>query len=101
MSTEKNTIQILLRFILLGIPTLAVLITAFLVLLGDQGILESSRAEEQLASIRIQTEHIRQNNHALEVQIRRLRSSPQQVELLTAEELQKASADVTIYRFHD
>lgn len=101
MSKEKNTIQLLLRFILLGIPTLAVLITAFLVLLGDEGVLESSRAEEQLASIRIQTEQIRSSNHDLEVQIRRLRSSPQQVELLTAEELQKASSDVTIYRFHD
>ena len=101
MSKEKNTIQFLLRFILLGMPTLAVLITAFLVLLGDEGILESSRAEEQLASIRIQTEQIRSSNHDLEVQIRRLRSSPQQVELLTAEELQKASSDVTIYRFYD
>lgn len=101
MSKEKNTIQLLLRFVLLGIPTLAVLITTFLVLLGEEGILESSRAEEQLAAIRIQTEDIRHDNHALEVQIRRLRSSPQQVELLTAEELQKASSDVTIYRFHD
>ena len=101
MSKEKNTIQFLLRFILLGMPTLAVLITACLVLLGDEGILESSRAEEQLASIRIQTEQIRSSNHDLEVQIRRLRSSPQQVELLTAEELQKASSDVTIYRFYD
>ena len=101
MNKENNIIQLLLRFILLGIPTLAVLITAFLVLIGDEGILESSRAEEQLASIRIQTEQIRSSNHTLEVQIRRLRSSPQQVELLTAEELQKASSDVTIYRFHD
>ena len=90
-----------LRFVFLGIPAIAVLITAFLVLLGDEGLLESSRAEQQLASIRIQTDKVRQENHNLAIQIRRLRSSPEQVELLTADELYQASSSSKIYRFHD
>ena len=72
-----------------------------LVLFGDQGLLELSRNNQQLAEVRIEIAKIQSENRDLEIQIRRLRSSPVQVELLTAEKLQKASKNAVIYRFND
>ena len=92
--------SLLLRFILIGVPISAVIITAFVVLFGDQGLLELNRTEEQLAALRIEVSHIQESNQDLEIQIRRLRSSPAQVEILTADELDKAADGTTIYRFH-
>ena len=89
-----------MRIIFLGTPILAVVITTFVVLFGDQGLLELSRTEEQLASLRIEVAQIQNSNQELEIQIRRLRSSPTQVEILTADELEKAATGTTIYRFH-
>jgi len=87
--------------LLLGLPTCVVLMTSFLVLFGDQGLLELSRTEEQLADIRMEIVQIESENRSLEIQIRRLRSSPVQVELLTADKLQKASDKATVFRFND
>jgi cell division protein FtsB len=87
--------------LLLGLPTCVVLMTTFLVLFGDQGLLELSRTEEQLADIRMEIVQIESENRSLEIQIRRLRSSPVQVELLTADKLQKASEQTTVFRFND
>ena len=92
--------SLLLRFILIGVPISAVIITALVVLFGDQGLLELNRTEEQLAALRIEVSHIQESNQDLEIQIRRLRSSPTQVEILTADELDKAADGTTIYRFH-
>ena len=75
--------------------------TSFMVLFGDQGLLELSRTEEQLAEIRIDIASIQAENKKLEVKIRRLRSSPAQVELLSADKLQKTTSNTTIYRFND
>ena len=91
----------LLRLLFLGIPTLVVVSTSFMVLFGDQGLLELSRTEEQLAEIRIDIASIQAENKKLEVKIRRLRSSPTQVELLSADKLQKTTGDTTVYRFND
>ena len=96
----NKKITVLLRLIFIGIPILAVLVTASVVLFGDQGLLELNRTEEQLASLRIEVAEIQQSNQELEIQIRRLRSSPTQVEILTADELEKAATGTTIYRFH-
>gem|GEM_PF-5885840 len=93
--------NIFLRMLLLGLPTCVVLMTSFLVLFGDQGLLELSRTEEQLADIRMEIVQIESENRSLEIQIRRLRSSPVQVELLTADKLQKASDKATVFRFND
>ena len=87
--------------LLLGLPTCVVLMTSFHVLFGDQGLLELSRTEEQLADIRMEIVQIESENRSLEIQIRRLRSSPVQVELLTADKLQKASEQTTVFRFND
>ena len=75
----------IIRLLFLGIPTLVVGTTSFMVLFGDQGLLELSRTEEQLTEIRLDIDTIKEENRKLEVKIRRLRSSPSQVELLTAE----------------
>ena len=91
----------ILRLLFLGVPTVVVLSTAFMVLFGDQGLLELSRTEEQLAEIRMDIARIKTENRKLEVKIRRLRSSPTQVELLTADKLQKAAKTTTVYRFND
>ena len=72
-----------------------------MVLFGDQGLLELSRTEEQLAEIRMDIASIQTENKKLEVKIRRLRSSPVQVELLSADKLQKATNNTTVYRFND
>lgn len=91
----------LLRLLFLGIPTLVVVSTSFMVLFGDQGLLELSRTEEQLAEIRMDIASIQAENKKLEVKIRRLRSSPTQVELLSADKLQKTTNNTTVYRFND
>ena len=91
----------LLRLLFLGLPTLVVVTTSFMVLFGEQGLLELSRTEEQLSEIRLDIASITEENRKLEVQIRRLRSSPSQVELLTADKLNKATAQTTVYRFSD
>lgn len=75
--------------------------TSFMVLFGEQGLMELSRTEEQLSEIRIDIAKIEKQNRELELKIRRLRSSPIQVELLTAEKLNKASSQTTVYRFND
>ena len=93
--------NIFFRMLLLGLPTSVVLMTSFLVLFGDQGLLELSRTEEQLADIRMEIAQIESENRNLEIQIRRLRSSPVQVELLMADKLQKASDKTTVFRFND
>ena len=91
----------LLRLLFLGVPTVVVVSTSFMVLFGDQGLLELSRTEEQLAEIRMDIARIQAENKKLEVKIRRLRSSPSQVELLSADKLQKTSKNTTVYRFND
>ena len=91
----------LLRLLFLGLPTLVVVTTSFMVLFGEQGLLELSRTEEQLSEIRLDIASIKEENRKLEVQIRRLRSSPSQVELLTADKLNKATSQTTVYRFSD
>ena len=91
----------LLRLLFLGLPTLVVVTTSFMVLFGEQGLLELSRTEEQLGEIRLDIASIKEENHKLEVQIRRLRSSPSQVELLTVDKLNKATSQTTVYRFSD
>ena len=91
----------LLRLLFLGLPTLVVVTTSFMVLFGEQGLLELSRTEEQLSEIRVDIASIKEENRKLEVQIRRLRSSPSQVELLTADKLNKATSQTTVYRFSD
>ena len=91
----------LLRLLFLGLPTLVVVTTSFMVLFGEQGLLELSRTEEQLGEIRLDIASIKEENRKLEVQIRRLRSSPSQVELLTADKLNKATSQTTVYRFSD
>ena len=91
----------LLRLLFLGVPTLVVVSTSFMVLFGDQGLLELSRTEEQLAEIKMDIASIQAENKKLEVKIRRLRSSPAQVELLSADKLQKTTSDTTVYRFND
>ena len=87
--------------LLLGLPTCVVLMTSFLVLFGDQGLLELTRTEEQLADIRMEISQIESENRNLEIQIRRLRSSPVQVELLTADKLHKAANTTTVFRFNN
>ena len=89
------------QLLFLGIPTIVVISTSFMVLFGDQGLLELSRTEEQLAEIRMDIASIQTENKKLEVKIRRLRSSPVQVELLSADKLQKATNNTTVYRFND
>ena len=89
----------IIRLLFLGIPTLVVGMTSFMVLFGEQGLLELSRTEEQLSEIRLDIDTIKEENRKLEVKIRRLRSSPSQVELLTADKLNKATAETTVYRF--
>ena len=91
----------LLRLLFLGVPTVVVVSTSFMVLFGDQGLLELSRTEEQLAEIRMDIASIQAENKKIEVKIRRLRSSPTQVELLSADKLQKTTSDTTVYRFND
>ena len=91
----------LLRLLFLGLPTLVVVTTSFMVLFGEQGLLELSRTEEQLSEVRVDIASIKEENRKLEVQIRRLRSSPSQVELLTADKLNKATSQTTVYRFSD
>ena len=89
----------LFRLLFLGIPALVVATTSFMVLFGDQGLLELSRTEEQLTDIRLDIATVKEENRKLEVKIRRLRSSPSQVELLTAEKLNKSTSETTVYRF--
>lgn len=89
----------LFRLLFLGIPALVVATTTFMVLFGDQGLLELSRTEEQLTDIRMDIATVKEENRELEVKIRRLRSSPSQVELLTAEKLHKSTSETTVYRF--
>ena len=89
------------RLLFLGLPTLVVASTSFMVLFGEQGLLELNRTEEQLTEIRLDIATIKEENRKIEVKIRRLRSSPSQVELLTADKLNKSTAETTVYRFSD
>jgi len=94
---SKSTL--ILRCFFLGVPTVVVTVIAFLVLFSEQGLLELARTEEQLASVRMDIASIEAKNQALEIQIRRLRSSPTQVELITAGQLDRAKSNTTVYRF--
>ena len=87
------------RLLFLGVPTLVVASTSFMVLFGEQGLLELNRTEEQLTEIRLDIATIKEQNRKMEVKIRRLRSSPTQVELLSADKLNKSTADTIVYRF--
>ncbi len=89
------------RLLFLGFPTLVVASTSFMVLFGEQGLLELNRTQDQLTEIRLDIATIKEENRKIEVKIRRLRSSPSQVELLTADKLNKSTAETTVYRFSD
>ena len=99
MSTSNTSM--LLRFVLLGLPTVVVSMTLFSVLFGEQGLLELAQLEEQLVSVELEIRSVQAKNRQLELQIRRLRSSPVQVEMLTAKEFQKAHNGTTVYRFNE
>ena len=55
----------IIRLLFLGIPTLVVGTTSFMVLFGDQGLLELSRTEEQLTEIRLDIDTIKEENRKL------------------------------------
>lgn len=93
--------SLLSQLVFLGLPSIVIAVTCFIVLFGDQGLLELSRNNQQLAEVRMEIAKIESENRDLELQIRRLRSSPVQVELLTAEKLQKATDNTVVYRFND
>lgn len=104
MSIEKisvrNWIHILRVFWVL-IPAIVVASTVFMVSFGEQGLLALLDTEERLAQVRLDALKVEQENIELQLQIRRIKSRPEQIELLSASSLKKVQEGTTVYRFSE
>ena len=73
--------------------------TAFMVLFGEQGLLVLSETEARLAQVRINAERMQLENRELRLKLRRLKSRPEEVEILAGEIFNHQEEGSTIYVF--
>ena len=97
--TNRKEFVALLRLVWVILPASIVAIFAMMVLFGEQGLLSLERYTLELEAIERQTQSVQEKNMELQIQIRRLRNRPTQVEFLTAKELGQSTTGATIYRF--
>ena len=73
--------------------------TVFMVVFGEQGLLVLSETEERLAAVQLDAERMKHKNKELYLKLRRLKSRPEEVELLAGEVFSQTQEGSTLYVF--
>lgn len=73
--------------------------TAFMVVFGEQGLLVLSETEERLADVQLDAERMKHKNKELSLKLIRLKSRPEEVELLAGEVFSQTKEGSTLYVF--
>ncbi len=81
------------------LPVSMVLGVVSMFLLGEDGLIDRSSVKQRLYATQAKVEQARSENEVLRSRIRMLRSDPRFVKRTAAEQLLRAEAGSTIYRF--
>ena len=91
--------SVLRSTLLVGIPTMLILLVAASVLLGGDGVLKRYRLETDLLAAQSELADIQRENQRMQREIRLMDDDPRMIERRAAEVLSWGSADATLYRF--
>lgn len=83
------------------LPVVLVVGALWMALAGEDGLLRRHELKHQLASTKVRTERMHQENAALRREIRGLRAEAAMVQRASAATLLTAAPGSTIYRFDD
>ena len=70
-----------------------------MVIFGEQGLLVLSETEERLSEARIESGHLGNKNKELRLRVRKLKSRPEEVEILAGKVFNQAKDGSTLYVF--
>ena len=70
-----------------------------MVLFGEQGLVILGETEEKLAQVQVDVDKIQQKNKELRLKLKRLKSRPEEIEILAGEVFNQTQEGSTLYVF--